>query len=581
MRNEEVARIFRAVAELLELKGENPFRARAYERAAEKMARLGEDIAAVAEKGQLTSIPGIGKELAAKIEEILRTGSLGYYEKLKAEIPPGVLELLTVPGIGPRKAMALYRELGVKGLEDLEARARAAEVRRLPGFKERTEANILREIRGARQVRERIPLGEALPIALGLVEMLRQEVPGARISIAGSLRRRCETIGDIDLLAASPRPEQTIASFVALSPVAEVLARGETKATVRLNDGRQVDLRAVEPVSYGAALCYFTGSKDHNIHLRRLALDRGLKINEYGVFHDGKSIAGREEEEVYAALGLPWIPPELREDRGEIEAAAAGRLPALVTDGDIRGDLHVHSVYSDGTGTLESIADRARRLGYEWVALCDHSPSLKIAHGLSIADLRAKAAAVRAFNAASEDFHFLCGTEVDIKPDGTLDYPDEVLAGLDFVVAAVHSRFRQKRELMTERLLAGVRHPLVHALAHPTGRLLGERPPYSADIEQVIAEACAAGTWLEINAYPKRLDLSDHYCRLVKERGGLLTIGSDAHTVGQMDFIAYGVSVARRGWLEPRDIVNTRSWTELRALFAREGRNWHPDGNNL
>lgn len=581
MRNEEVARIFRAVAELLELKGENPFRVRAYERAAEKVARLEEDIAAVAEKGQLTSIPGIGKDLAKKIDEILRTGTLAYYEKLKAEVPPGVLELLTVPGIGPRKAMALYRELGIRSLEDLEARARAAELRRLPGFKERTEANILREIGGARQVRERTPLGEALPVALELIELLTQKVPGARISIAGSLRRRCETIGDIDLLAASAKPEQVIAAFIALRPVAEVMARGETKATVRLADGRQVDIRAVKPDSYGAALCYFTGSKHHNIHLRRLALDRGLKINEYGVFRDGQRIAGGEEEEVYAALGLPWIPPELREDLGEIEAAAAGRLPALVSDADIRGDLHVHSTYSDGTGTLEAIADRARQMGYEWVALCDHSPSLKIARGLSAADLQAKAAAVRAFNAASPDFKFLCGAEVDIRPDGTLDYPDEVLTDLDFVLAAVHSHFRRKGESTTARLLAAVRHPLVHALAHPTGRLLGERPPYDADMEQVIAEACAAGTWLEINAYPKRLDLSDRYCRLAKKRGGLVTIGSDAHTVGQMDFMSYGISVARRGWLEPNDVVNTRSWADLQTLLASKGRNWHPAGNNL
>jgi DNA polymerase (family 10) len=569
MENRKVAQILHNIADILEIKGENPFRIRAYRRAAHNIEEFGANLVDMHRRGELTTIPGVGRDLAAKVAEILDTGTCAYYENLIREIPPGMLRLLAIPGVGPRTARVLFEELQVTSLEDLERVARSGRLVKIRGFGAKTVQNILRGLELVRRGRERFPLGQVLPFARELVTRLRDEAPVERISIAGSIRRFRDTVKDIDLVAASQKPEAVIAHFADLPVWAEVLERGTTRAAARTADGLRVDLRVVETEVYGAALCYLTGSKMHNIRLRELAARQGLKLSEYGLFRDGKRIAGLEEDDVYAALGLPFIPPELREDTGEIEAGLQGRLPRLLEYRDLKGDLHVHSAYSDGTGSLEMIADQARRLGLEWVGICDHSRSLKIAGGLSIAQLRHKISAIRAFNDTSPDVKLLAGAEVEIDPKGRLDYPDEVLAELDLVVAAVHTHFRQEAEAMTARLLEAIRHPNVHLIAHPTGRLLGERPPYPVDLDRVIAEAARTGTALELNAYPKRLDLDDTRCRQAAGEGVRLGIGSDAHTVEQMSFLEFGVGVARRAWLTSEDCLNTMSYRQLMTELGK------------
>lgn len=574
MKNSDVCAIFRQMAEIMEILGEDVYRIRAYQRAAQNIENLAEDIAAIAARGELTKIPGIGKELARKIEEILSTGTLQKYEELKKKVPPGLVELLQVPGVGPKTAKMLYEELGIESVAQLERLAREGRLKGLPGIQAKTEENILRGIGLLRSVQERRPLGLVLPVARHIVALLRERAPVSRVSLAGSIRRYRETVGDVDILAGSREPEAVMDVFVGLPVVAEVIARGPTKSSIRTADGLQVDLRVVPEESYGAALCYFTGSKAHNIRVRELGVRRGLKINEYGVFRGEERIAGATEEEVLAAVGLPYIPPEMREDRGEIEAALEGRLPRVVDLGEIKGDCHVHSKYSDGSASLEEIAAKARRLGYEWVVVCDHSQSLKVAGGLDLAALAKKRAAIAAFNAKSRDVKLLCGAEVEIGMDGRLDYPDEVLAELDFVVAAIHTGLRQSREVQTRRLLSAINNPYVHAIAHPTGRLLGEREAYALDLEAIFKAAQATGTLLEINAYYKRLDLNDIHCRAAAEKGVKFAIGSDAHLLDQMDFLELGVGVARRGWLGPEQVINTLGYRELLMTLGRKGNFW-------
>lgn len=560
----------------MEILGEDAFRIRAYQRAAQSVESLSEDIEKIAARGELTRIPGIGKELARKIEEILATGTLQKYEELKKKVPSGLLELLKVPGIGPKTARLLSLEMGIKSIDVLERMALEGRLKEIPGIKAKTEQNILRGIALLRSAQERRPLGIVLPFARLLVEVLEDQAPVQRASIAGSLRRGSETIGDIDILASSDEPDKVMDLFLGLPPVAEVVARGPTKASVRTKDGLQVDLRVVPDKSFGAALCYFTGSKAHNVRLRELGVRLGLKINEYGVFRGRKRVAGATEEEVFAAVGLPFIPPEMREDRGEIEAGLAGSLPRIVELEEIKGDLHVHSKYSDGSASLGEIAEKAKQMGHRWVAVCDHSQSLKVAGGLDLQTLERKRAAVEAFNARSGDLKLLCGAEVEIGMDGRLDYPDEVLASLDFVIAAIHTGFRQSEDIQTLRLLGAMRNPYVHAIAHPTGRLIGERGGYGVDLAAVFNTAAETATFLEINAYYKRLDLNDHLCRMAAEKGVRFSIGSDAHLLNQMDFIPLGVGVARRGWLGPEQVINTLGYGELlealrekRRLFTR------------
>ncbi|MEW6183735.1 MAG: DNA polymerase/3'-5' exonuclease PolX [Bacillota bacterium] len=563
MKNADVCDIFKGMAEVMEILGEDAFRVRAYRRAAQNVENLSEDIKNVAARGELTAIPGIGKELARKIEEILATGTLQKYEALKKQVPKGLLEIIVVPGVGPKTARLLSLEAGIESVDALERMALEGRLKEIPGIKAKTEQKILHGIALLRSARDRRPLGLILPFARMLVAVLEDRVPVKQAAIAGSLRRGSETVGDIDILVSSGHPDKVMELFLGLPLVAEVAARGPTKTSVRTRDGLQIDLRVVPDKSFGAALCYLTGSKAHNIRIRELGVRLGLKINEYGVFRGRKRIAGATEEEVFAAVGLPFIPPELREDRGEIEAGLAGSLPRIVEPWEIKGDLHVHSKYSDGSASLGEIAEKARRMGHQWVAVCDHSQSLKVAGGLDLQALERKRAAVEAFNAQSGDFRLLCGAEVEIGMDGRLDYPDEVLASLDVVVAAIHTGFRQGEEVQTRRLLTAMKNPYVHVIAHPTGRLIGERGGYGVDLAAVFNTAAETATVLEINAYYKRLDLNDHLCRTAAAKGVRFSIGSDAHLLSHMDFISLGVGVARRGWLGPKQVVNTLSHREL------------------
>ncbi len=573
MKNKEVAEIFRRVAALLEIKGDNPYRIRAYQRAAQNIEALTVDVEELAAKGKLERIPGIGKDLAQKIKEILETGTLQKYEELKREIPPELLKFLEIPGFGPKKAKIVYEKLGIKTIEELERACLEHRLSRLPGFGPKTEENILKGIKLLKQKRGRLPLGLVLPWAEEIVDLLKKKSPVDRIDIAGSIRRRRETVKDIDILVTSKKPHQVMEIFVTLPMVEEVLLQGETKTSVRLKQGIQVDLRVVDPVCYGAALAYFTGSKAHNIRIRELGVQRGLKINEYGIFRGQERIGGREEEEVFEAVGLPWIPPELREDRGEIEAAQAGKLPRLVNYDEILGDAHVHSKFSDGSASIEEIAAYARRLGLKWVGICDHSQGLKVAGGVPIEKIMEKKRAIETFNRHSKDIKLLCGTEVDILSDGSLDYPDEVLKEFDLVIASIHSGFKQEEENLTKRLIAAIKNPFVHCIGHPTGRLLGEREPYPVDIESVIKAAAELKTALEINAYYKRLDLNDIHSRAAKEAGVKLLIGTDAHLVDQMNFLHLGVAVARRGWCEKKDILNTLDYKKFKK-YLKEIVSW-------
>jgi len=571
MKNREVAKIFNNIADILEIKGENPFRIRAYRRAAQNIESLTEDITSLVEKKAIEKIPGIGKDLAQKIEEIVTTGRLKFYQDLKREVPEGLADLLSVPSLGPKTAKLLYDELKIKDIEDLEKAARSHKLLGIPGIREKTEENILRGIEMLKRGKERQPLGRVLPMAIEILKGLEESKAVKRLSLAGSLRRMKDTIRDIDILATSTDPAMVMRTFVNLPQVKEVLARGITKSSIITHEGIQVDLRVVDEDSFGAALAYFTGSKAHNIRLREMAMKRGLKINEYGVFNEktGKKMAGRDEEDIYRALDLPYIPPELREDMGEIEAAVKGELPDLVELKDIKGDFHVHSKWSDGSHTLEELAMAARQRGYEYLAITDHSKSLGIARGLTGEALIELKKEVDALNKRLRGLRLLAGTEVDIRGDGTIDYPPEVLSRLDIVVAAIHSGFRQGKEQMTKRLVSAMKNPFVHIIAHPTGRLLGERDGYDLDMDVVLMAAKETNTALEINGYPLRLDLNDINSKRAKEIGAKLVISTDAHIISQLDYMENGVKVARRGWLSKDDILNTLPWERLRDMIPK------------
>jgi len=569
MKNKEIAEIFSQVAQLLEIKGDNPYRIRAYEKAAQTIEALGVDVEELAKKDRLTSIPGIGADLASKIQEILRTRTLSLLEELKKEIPPALLTFLQIPGLGPRKVKAIYDKFGITTLEELEKLCLEHKIARLPGFGFKTEENILKGIKLLKEKRGRRPLGEILPYAEEIVELIKSKVPLENIAIAGSIRRRKETVKDIDVLITSNHPEKVMSFVANLPQVEEVIAFGETKTSVRLKIGIQMDVRVVPQNSWGAALAYFTGSKAHNIRVRELALEQGLKINEYGVYRGEEWIAGRTEEEVYGALGLPWIPPELREDQGEIEAALEGRLPRLVEYHEVIGDAHVHSKYSDGASSLEEIMSYAEKLGLSWVAVCDHSQGLKVAGGVPVEDLFKKKRHIGELNQKSKKVKLIFGAEVDINSDGTLDYPDEVLKEIDFVIAAIHTGFQQDEKQITERIISALKHPLVQAIAHPTGRLINEREPYAVNLKEVFEAAKKYGKALEVNAYYKRLDLPDIYVRTARDMGIKLIIGTDAHFVDQMNYLSLGTAVARRGWCEKEDLLNAMSYEEFMAWLKK------------
>ncbi len=568
--NAEVAEILYEISELYALKGE-PYRSRAYMMAAQRIGSLTEDIREIWRRGKLQSIPGVGKSIAAVIEEYLETGQSSKLEELREGLPRGVMELIELDGVGPKKAMRLYQELGINSIDELEAAAKAGKIRRLKGFGPKTEENILRSIEEYRRRQERFLLGAILPVIDEIIAYMKECDAVLRIEPAGSARRRKETVGDLDILVLSTRPEEVVERFVSMPRVSRVISQGTTRSTVIIGANLQVDLRVIPPKSYGSALQYFTGSKAHNIKLRTIAVKKGYKLNEYGLFDrkTGERIAGETEESIYKALGLEWIEPELREDRGEVEAAMEGRLPRLVKEEEIRGDLHIHTKWSDGTGTIEEMAKKAMSLGLEYIAICDHSKSMGIARGLDEERLRKQMAEIDKLNEQLEGFRVLKGIEVDIKADGTLDLPDSVLKDLDFVVASIHSGFKADERQMTERMIRAIHNDYISAIGHPTGRIILRRRPYALNLDRVFEAAAEQGVLMEINAFPNRLDLNDVNAKAAKEHGIMMSIGTDAHAPNHMEFLDLGVAVARRGWLEPGDVINTLPVDELLRKLGR------------
>jgi DNA polymerase (family X) len=567
--NLAIARVLNEIGDLLEIKGENPFKIRAYRNAAETIAHLGESVAAMP-PDERRKVPGIGKDLAARIGELIDTGAIPYHRALLEEFPPTILDLLRLQGIGPKTVALLYHGLGVRTLEDLEAAARAGRIRSLKGMGVKKETQILKSLEERQRVAGRRLLAEATEAAAALVAALREHAPDAEIHPVGSLRRGCETCGDIDIVAAGA-PRSLMETFTGYRLVERVLAHGETKSSVLLWGGFQGDLRLVPRESLGAAQQYFTGSKAHNIALRDRAIGRGYKLNEYGLFRtdDDHRVAGATEAEIYAALGLDFVPPELRENRGEIAAAESRMLPRLIALESLRGDLHMHTTASDGRADAEAMARAARAAGREYIAITDHSQSLAMANGLDEARALAHATHVRALNGRIEGLTLLAGIECDIRPDGTMDLADDCLAQLDIVIASVHSAFSQDEHQMTDRLLRALANPYVDVLAHPTGRLILKREGYRFDVEQVFAAAAAAGVAVEINSQVDRLDLDDARARLARSRGVTLIIDSDAHSPAALANLRWGAMVARRAWLEDADVLNTLPVDAFRAALRR------------
>lgn len=572
--NSDIARIFNQFADLLEIKEANPFRVRAYRNAARTVGDQPQSIAAMLEEGMdLSELPDIGKDLAGKIAEIVETGSLQMLEDLKEKVPSELGELLQIPGLGPKRVAALHRELGIETLDELAEAAQKEQIRELEGFGEKTEKKILQGVKRRVNADMRTPLAEAEQVATPLQAYLEATDGVRQVVVAGSYRRRKETVGDLDILVTCRDGSPVMDRFTDFEDVEEVLAKGETKSSVRLRCGLQVDLRVVPEVSYGAALYYFTGSKDHNIAVRRIAVKKGLKVNEYGVFRtegdDEERIAGAGEEEVFAAVDLPYIEPELRENRGEIEAARKGDLPELVTLDDIRGDLHAHTEATDGRSSLREMVEAARELGYSYLAVTEHSQAVSVARGLDRKRLEQQIDEIDQLTDTFSGFRIFKGIEVDILEDGSLDLPDEVLKKLDFTVCAIHSRFNLPAGKQTERIIRAMDNPCFNILAHPTGRLINKRQTYPVDMEKIIEAALERGCYLELNAQPDRLDLSDHHCRLARDMGLKVAISTDAHHTEGLRNMKYGIYQARRGWLSPNDVINTRKVADLMKLLKR------------
>lgn len=568
--NSDIARIFDEMADLLEMESANPFRVRAYRNATRTISSLPRVLAEMVEAGEdLLELPGIGKDLAGKIQEIVETGTLSQLREIEERTPPGLLQLMKIPALGPKRVHALYSQLGITSLDDLKSHAQEGRISGLRGFGKKTEEAILKQIEQVRGHGLRITLSEAQEAAAAITKHLGKVGGVEALVVAGSYRRRKESVGDLDILVSCSPGSPVMETFVSYDAVQSVIAKGGTRSAVVLRSGLQIDLRKVPVESFGAALHYFTGSKAHNIAVRKMAMKKGMKINEYGVFKGKKQIAGRTEEEVYSLVGLPCIEPELREDAGEIEAGLKRMLPRLITADRIRGDLHTHTVETDGHQTLEAMAAAAKRRGYEYLAITDHSKRVSMAHGLDAKRLLRQMRMIEKVNAGQRNFLLLKGIEVDILENGSLDLPDEVLKDLDVVVCSVHYHRNLPRERQTYRILKAMDNPHLDIFAHPTGRLLSGRPPYEVDLEAVMRKAKEVRCFLEINAHPDRLDLSDLYCRMAKEMGVKMAISTDAHNAADLEFMQFGIDQARRGWLEEGDVINTRKWSELKRMLQR------------
>ena len=568
----DVIRILEEIGVLLELKGESPFKSIAYANAARRLESLDEDLDALVSRGALTSIKGIGEALSRKITELVTTGRLEYYEKLKASVPPGHLEMLRIPGLGPKKSRALHEKLSIETLGELEYACMENRLVELPGFGARTQEKILAGIEHLKRYRERRLCSEALAAAEPLLAKLQGHPGVVEASMAGSLRRGNETVKDIDLVAAANDPEALSSWFASQPDVESVIARGATKVSVFLKAGINADLRIVSPREYPFALHHFTGSKEHNVAMRGRAKQLGIKMNEYGLFRDDALLTCRSEQEVFAALGLAWVPPELRENTGEIEAAETGVMPSLVEMKDIRGIFHIHTTASDGASTLEALVAAAKRMGLEYIGITDHSESAFYAGGLTPEDVRKQHRAIDALNRRDPAFRIFKGIEADILPDGRLDYDEATLGSFDFVIAAVHSHFGMSGEEMTRRILRALENRRTTILAHPTGRLLLAREPYALDLERVIDAAAALGKVIELNANPHRLDLDWRYCKYAKRQGARIAVNPDAHHVEGLADMRYGLSIARKGWLEAPDIINCMGLEEM-TTFLEKSRN--------
>jgi DNA polymerase (family 10) len=566
--NKVLAKKFEELANALDFLGENPFKVRAYLKVARLLEELPEDVTEIYKTQGfegLERIPGIGEGIAKKIVEFIEKGTFEKYEEVMSKVPADLLKLMDVPGVGPRTLKLIYDKFKVTTMDEFIKILDDPRILTLPGMGEKKIENIKRGLELYLSMQERIPLGIAVNIVEDIIEYMKESKKVELISGCGSYRRMKETVGDIDILVVGEDGAKLIEHFTKFPSVTDVLASGDTKGSVIVEGKYQVDMRVVGRESWGAALQYFTGSKNHNIKLRTIAKAKGLKISEYGVFREEKLIAGAEEEDVYKSLGLPWIPPELREDQGEIEAAISGNLPVLLGYNEVKGDLHVHSNYSDGTSSLEELAEFARKMGYQYLGICDHSRSAKYAGGLEIDELRERNREIDRINKSFKDFVFLKGAEVDILSDGQLDYPDEVLRELDFVVASIH--IWKKNEDATQRIIKAMENPYVTMIGHPTGRLIGQREGYHVDIDTIIDKAVETKTFLEMNAYYERLDFNDVNARKAKEKGALLVINTDAHHVGQLPMIRLGIGQARRAWLGPQDVVNTRNLSEVVELL--------------
>ena len=569
MQNQDIAQVFNEIADILEIQNEDRFRIRSYRNAAASIESLAEDINSIYKKGALRQIPAIGKSIAEKIEELIKTAKCGMHQELLKNVPRGVLDVMRVPGMGPKHAMLVYKSLGVDSMNRLRRAAEAGKLEALPGLGKKSEQKILKGIKGLSITEGKFKLITAYKYASQIRDELKKSNVIGRVEFAGSLRRKKELVGDVDILVTSDNPKAAMKVFVKIDGVKEVLAKGDTKSSVRLNCGLQVDLRILDKDSFGAGLYYFTGSKEHNVTARDMAKKAGLKINEYGAYKGSRKIASKTEEDIFKAIGLKYIEPELRENRGEIQLAASGNLPILIRQKDLRGDFHMHTKTSDGKNTPEEMAVKAIQMGYEYIAITDHSKAVRIAGGKDEKALLAHFKNIDRVNKKLKGFVILKGVEVDIKSDGSLDLEDWFLKECDVVITAIHSGFTMPSDKMTKRIVKAFKNKNVDIFAHPTGRLLKERQPYAFDLEEIFNVARDNNVAMELSAYPDRLDLNDIHCRMAKDMGVKIAVGTDSHSAKQLDNMQWGVYTARRGWLEKKNVLNTLPAREILKIFSK------------